>query len=102
MIDCTILEGERGKEAQDEACAKGLSKLEWPKSKHNKSPSLAIDAAPYPIDWKDISRFCYFAGIVMAIGAKHGVTLRWGGDFNCNNQIKDETFLDYVHFEIKD
>ena len=43
MIVC----GHRNKEDQNKAFAEGKSKLKWPKGKHNKLPSQAVDAAPY-------------------------------------------------------
>ena len=64
--DCSIIEGRRDKETQDRYYAEGKSKLKYPESKHNHSPSLAVDAVPYPIDWNDTKRFYYFAGLVIA------------------------------------
>ena len=49
-FDCTVIEGHRGKEKQNEAYNKGNSKIKFPNGKHNKSPSVAVDVAPYPID----------------------------------------------------
>lgn len=97
--DCQILEGHRGKEAQNKAFREGNSKLQWPKGKHNKLPSLAIDVAPYPIDWKDTQRFIYFAGFVKGIAATLGIKLRYGGDWDSDTQMTDENFRDLVHFE---
>jgi len=34
-FDCSILEGARSKDRQDEMLAQGKSKLPWPLSKHN-------------------------------------------------------------------
>ena len=33
-------------------------------SKHNWYPSIAVDVAPYPIDWNDLYRFYRLAGVV--------------------------------------
>lgn len=51
--DCTILEGYRGKAAQDKAVADGASESPWPTSKHNRKPSDAVDASPWPVDWDE-------------------------------------------------
>lgn len=51
FYDNTILCGERSKKEQTEAFNNGVSQVEWPDSPHNKLPSLAVDSAPYPIDW---------------------------------------------------
>jgi peptidoglycan L-alanyl-D-glutamate endopeptidase CwlK len=61
------------------------------KSKHNYSPSQAIDIAPYPIDWDDIERFEQMAVVVMYCAKKLGIKLIWGGDWRMK---------DYPHFEL--
>ena len=100
-IDCTIIETHRNQKDQDADYASGASKLKWPNSKHNSMPSLAVDAAPYPIDWKNTQRFLFFSGIVLGIAAKMGIKVRWGGDWDGDKQIeKDEN--DFVHFELLD
>lgn len=99
-VDCTILVGHRNEEDQDKAFHEGLSKLVWPKSKHNSEPSRAVDVAPFPIDWHDTERFCYFAGFVKGIAEGLGIEIRWGGDWDSDMQVKDETFRDLVHFEL--
>lgn len=45
--DCSILCGHRPEDEQRAAFSAGLSKLQFPDSKHNKVPSMAVDAAPY-------------------------------------------------------
>lgn len=57
QYDFSVLEGHRGEQAQNAAYRKGTSQVRWPNSAHNKTPSLAVDIAPYPIDWENISRF---------------------------------------------
>jgi len=94
------LEGFRGKEAQNEYFRTGRSKVEFPNGKHNRKPSEAIDASPYPIDWQDTKRFYYFAGIVKGVAAEMGIKIRWGGDWDSDNDFNDQTFMDLVHFEL--
>lgn len=100
--DFTILCGFRDEAAQNDAVAKGNSKTPWPNSKHNRQPSLAVDIAPYPIDWTDTGSFSYLAGYIVRIGDELGVKLRWGGDWNQNGKTKDEKFLDMPHIELVD
>lgn len=100
--DCTILEGTRDKGTQDEYLRTGKSKVKYPNSKHNSVPSKAVDVAPYPIDWSDLKRFYAFGGFVMGIAASMGITLRWGGDWDGDRDIRDQTFNDLPHFELKD
>lgn len=100
-FDCTILEGHRGKEKQNEAFKKGNSKIKFPNGKHNSIPSIAVDVIPYPVDWEDRERMTYFAGYVVGIAKEMGHVLRWGGDWNMNTVLKDNSFDDLVHFEIR-
>jgi len=64
-------------------------------------PAVAI-VCPYPIDWTDTDRFYYFAGHVMAVAAFLGVNLRYGGDWDGDKDLKDNTFNDLCHFELVD
>ena len=100
IFDCSVLCGHRGEEAQNEAYEKGNSKVKFPNGRHNASPSNAVDVTPYPVDWKDLDRMNYFAGIVKGIAHMKGIPIRWGGDWNDNTQINDQNFNDLVHFEI--
>jgi len=107
-FDCSILEGYRNQEDQEKAFKSGTTKLHWPNGKHNHQPSMAVDASPYPLDWRNINGFYWFAGYVMAFAQKlkddgkitHAV--RWGGDWDCDKDITDECFKDLVHFELID
>lgn len=101
-FDCKVLEGHRGEEAQHKAFLEGNSKLDWPNGKHNKLPSLAVDVAPFPVDWNDAKRFHFFAGFVLGTASVMGISLRWGGDWNSDTQVKDNKFNDLVHFEVAD
>ena len=99
-FDCTILEGHRGEERQNQLCDEGKSQVRYPNSKHNSTPSRAVDVIPYPIDWEDRERMTFFAGWVMAIAKMQGTALRWGGDWDKDTQVKDNSFDDLVHFEL--
>lgn len=103
LMDVTIVCGRRSKEAQDEAFNNGVSKVKWPNSKHNSTPSMAVDIAPYRkggIDWGDRERFAYMAGLMKGIAASRGVKIRWGGDWDNDGEIKDHRFIDMPHFEL--
>ena len=101
-FDCSIIEGNRGEERQNKAYADGKSKVKYPNGKHNKFPSVAVDVAPYPIDWSDRDRFHYFSGFVLGVAKQMGMNIRWGGDWNQDTETKDNKFDDLVHFDIKD
>lgn len=98
-VDFTVICGHRDEEAQEEAFRLNRSKVRWPMSKHNRLPSLAVDVAPYPIDWKDTARFARLAGYIERVAHEQGVTIRWGGDFN-GNWRSDDKFIDMPHLEI--
>lgn len=90
--DCSILCGHRGQIEQEQAFQDGKSAAHWPQSKHNKQPSLAVDVAPYPIDWNNLERWRNFASFVMGVAAALEIPIRWGGSF--------KTLLDMPHFEL--
>lgn len=100
QFDFSVLEGHRGEKAQNAAVAAGNSRLLWPKSKHNKQPSLAVDIAPYPIDWYDLTRFremwLRFDTLANLMRERGEIKSRfeWGGNW--------ETFKDYPHIEVKE
>jgi peptidoglycan L-alanyl-D-glutamate endopeptidase CwlK len=107
--DCTIVCGHREKEDQDKAFAQGLSTKQYPNSKHNKIPSLAVDAAPYEkgtgVDWKP-RQMAFFAGYVKGIADQLyrigtiSHRIRLGIDWDGDEDIDDEKFIDAPHFEL--
>jgi peptidoglycan L-alanyl-D-glutamate endopeptidase CwlK len=111
--DCIILEGHRSVERQQQLYKEGKSKIDGitKKGNHNYSPSLAADVAPYftndpHVRWNDTTSFYLFAGYVLGVSDilyKNDVishTLRWGGDWDSDKDIHDQTFNDLVHFEL--
>lgn len=101
-VNFRVLEGHRNEERQRDLYFQGKSKLLWPHSRHNFTPSRAVDIAPYPIDWNDRERFYYLGGVVMGLASGMGIPLRWGGDWNTNGYFDDQTFDDLAHFELTD
>ncbi len=105
-IDFSIIYGFRNEKDQNIAFQENKSTKEWPDSKHNILPSLAVDTAPYPIIWpevgdcKALARFYYLGGYILGIANKFGIKLRWGGDWNRNGKILDQKFDDLGHFEL--
>jgi peptidoglycan L-alanyl-D-glutamate endopeptidase CwlK len=98
--DFSVIQGFRSNEEQDQRKKEGKSTLEGGKSKHNIFPSLAVDIAPYPINWKDISRFYHFIGYVKGTADQLGIKIRCGADWNNNNILNDQTFNDLNHIEL--
>lgn len=100
-VDCSVLEGHRGKERQNKFYDEGKSKVRYPNGRHNANPSLAVDVTPYPVDWEDRERQTLFAGFVLGIARGLGITVRWGGDWDMDFDVQDNKFDDFPHFEIK-
>ena len=90
FIDISALSGYRILQEQRIKVSEERSKTM--NSKHLSNPSLAIDIAPYPTVWSDRERFTYMAGIVMGIAFTMGIKLRWGGDWNRDTEVKDNSF----------
>ena len=101
-VDCTVLNGYRNEEEQNEAYDKGNSKVRYPDGRHNANPSNAVDVLPYPIDWKDLERMTLFAGYVLGTAEQMGFKLIWGNDWDGDFNTKDTGFRDYPHFEIRE
>ncbi len=100
-FDCKIICGHRSQAAQNTAYNNGFSKLKWPESCHNDRPSQAIDVVPWPINWNDTDRMRFFAGFVLGIAHNMGIRVRWGGDWDSDTELSDQTFMDLPHFELK-
>jgi peptidoglycan L-alanyl-D-glutamate endopeptidase CwlK len=76
--DFSVACGYRNKVDQNAAYARGDSKLQWPHSKHNQSPSLAVDLWPYPVDWTGKGRPAFEAqrAEVLALAHELGIHIR--------------------------
>lgn len=96
--DCSILEGHRTYTKQKQLYAEGKSKVKV--SKHNHKPSLAVDVAPYPVDFNNFPPFYNFAKIVLNKAKQLGIKIRWGGDWDMDGDTTDQQFNDLVHFEL--
>ena len=98
--DISILCGHRSEEDQEAAFQSKRSKVRFPNSKHNSSPSRAVDVAPYPIDWEDLKRFEELADLVLDVADDLNIAVRWGGDWDMDGDTTDQTFNDLPHFEL--
>lgn len=103
--DCIILVGQRNEDHQDIAVEKGYSKKVYPTSFHNRKPSLAVDAAPYfktkpHVRWYDTNKMYEFGGFVQAVAKSLGIDIRWGGNWDMDDELHDQSFNDLAHFEL--
>jgi peptidoglycan L-alanyl-D-glutamate endopeptidase CwlK len=93
-----VICGHRGKEDQDQAFKEKKSKLQFPNSKHNQKPSLAVDIVPDPdrnpktIDWNDKTEWEIMCHTVEQVADHLNIKIRLGRDFK---------FKDYPHVELK-
>jgi peptidoglycan L-alanyl-D-glutamate endopeptidase CwlK len=104
------MEGFRDKETQDRYFAEGRSKLKFPHGKHNVLPSKAVDMGFYPVRWpnkrgdpttyaKSLASWYMFGMFVIETGRSLGLDIRWGGDWDSDWDIHDQSFDDLPHFE---
>jgi len=124
--DITILVGHRTKQEQDEAYRAKRTTKAWPNSKHNTTPSLAVDVAPWPIpedwgglqgqtlhardlDWKErvkfyqtvsVAKFCWQQMMEDFPELASQYRLRFGADWDGDNDYRDQTFDDLPHIEL--
>ena len=122
FYDNTIIEGHRPVAKQLEYFNARPQRTKVKFGRHNYEPSEAIDSAPYlpgrgipwpqvPTNWndkhqrdsyiKDLCQFYHYGGFVEGVASMTpGGNLRWGGDWDRDNNIQDQTFNDLVHFEV--
>lgn len=126
--DITLLCGHRGYDAQSKAYISGASSKKWPDSTHNTTPSMAVDAAPYPIpegwgdlegqtlaardlDWKERVKFYEMCASfedswvemcreLPELGAMY--RLRMGKDWDGDGDYRDQSFDDLPHIELQE
>lgn len=108
IIDCTVLSGFRTVEEQQKLFAKGrtepgniVTNLDGIAKRSRHQSGHAVDVVPYPVDWNNRERFVYFAGIVKGIAFQLDIKIRWGGDWDGDNQLRDQTWMDLPHYELR-
>jgi peptidoglycan L-alanyl-D-glutamate endopeptidase CwlK len=107
-VDFSVIEGHRTLERQRELFAEGRSTLNGihRKSKHQESPSKAMDLLPWPPGlhgrnvWDDPFRFTLFAGVVLGHAQAIRVPVRLGCDWNGDGSAADHRLVDFPHFEL--
>lgn len=127
VVDCTVLCGLRGKEAQNQAYIDMVSKVDFPYSAHNvalddgtEDPnglSPAVDLAPWRkgigVPWPDKAtstedettrwrEWYMFLGFVRGIAYMKNIKIRCGADWDGDFEIRDQNFHDLPHIELKD
>ena len=107
--DCAIVYGYRGRELQHQMFLDGRSKFDYPRSKHNENPSIAVDLAPWVLGVelydKDYAKF--FCGYVLGIAdmlylqgkIKNKIRAGYNWSTKRDKNFKLNTFQDWLHFE---
>jgi peptidoglycan L-alanyl-D-glutamate endopeptidase CwlK len=50
---------------------------------------------------REVARWYYFGGFVLGVAEETGVDIRWGGDWDGDRSLEDQTFHDLPHFEVR-
>ena len=101
VFDNKVVSGVRDMTTQREYVALGVSKTM--KSKHLIQPDgygHAVDLAPYPVNFNHTRDFDVMAGYGMMLAYKMGIPIVWGGDWDSDKTVYDQTFNDLGHFQI--
>lgn len=111
LFDFRVTEGFRTVTRQQQLYAQGRTKPGQivteidgvkKKGKHNYFPSKAVDIDPWPVNYNDRERYMHLAGIMLGIAHSLKIKIRWGGDFDKDDDFKDRSGWDLPHYEIED
>jgi peptidoglycan L-alanyl-D-glutamate endopeptidase CwlK len=100
-LDLKIIEGHRTSERQAELLEQNKTTVAV--SKHNSSPSLAIDVAPLvggKIEWGNRELWLQFSAFVRGVAAAHNIKIRSGADWDNDWNAREHNFFDAPHFEL--
>ncbi len=109
FYNVSVIWGWRDEEQQNLAYALGNSTKRFPESKHNhlsengQPLSMAMDLVPWHnsrphIRWRNEKEFAQMAGRVLQIADMLDITLIWGGDWDSDDDLYDQSFNDLGHF----
>lgn len=96
LYPCHVICGHRGEADQNKAFAEKKSKLKFPNSKHNSTPSKAVDVVPGTgkvIPWADLKPWEILCHTIEQAADEQGLKIRLGRDFS---------FKDWPHCELVD
>lgn len=95
LVGFSVIEGYRSEKEQTRLYAEGHSKLKYPQSRHNETPSEAMDLVPYTGSTKPSNeQWDYLSNAIKYVGQQHNVEIIWGGDWKENP--------DRYHFELQE
>ena len=50
---------------------------------------------------REVARWYYFGGFVLGTAEEMEIDVRWGGDWDSDRKLEDQTFHDLPHFEVR-
>lgn len=114
-MDFSCTDGARDAETQAKKFAEGLTKVQF--SKHQMEPSHAVHFDPFPVLYpvvkpentaaetmeavKRYARYYMLAMHIRATAERIGIKIRWGGDWDGDYDVMDQTFDDLAHYELQ-
>lgn len=99
--DFTILQSQRGRADQELAFKLKRTKVHFGNSAHNWAPAIALDIAPFPVNWNNVKRFRDLQmGVIKPLAAKLDIPIRLGCDWDRDGDTADEKFVDWPHVEL--
>ncbi len=113
ICDFYYICGARGKDDQELAFKKGVTKVHYPDSKHNRSKnpeykSDAVDAGPFKfirgvpvISWDDYPGFLKVYKAFQQASKTLGIKIRSGADFDGDGNLRNDPWVDMPHHELK-
>ena len=125
-VDFTVLEGVRSREQCYRNWGKGrsiaqckaagvpaqyaqvnMSKVTWLRDPLNSKHCLqsdgfghAVDLAPFPVVWDDLSKFDAIARAMLQAATELKIGVRWGADWDQDGKPRERGESDSPHFEI--
>lgn len=95
VYDISVLCGHRTKEIQNSYYRSGTSKVKWPNSRHNSTPSMATDIVPWPFcGWNNLEEFKKLSEIVKEKAKELEIKIKCGVDF--------VGFFDGPHYQLEE
>lgn len=97
-----FLGGLRTVSEQYELFKKNKSKIDGisVKSKHQTGHAIDVVAYVKGVPRWEKEYYYMLAGVILSVAQELGTPLRWGGDWDSDNDFKDQTFNDLGHFEV--
>jgi peptidoglycan L-alanyl-D-glutamate endopeptidase CwlK len=95
--------GLRTSEEQNELFKQGFSKCDGYTllSKHQSGNAVDLNVFVGAKFVENKEMLCVIAGVMFSSASELNLKLRWGLDWNSNGDIRDNSFNDQYHFELK-